>query len=176
MNTSTTAPQQSKRVGDALAPLRARWNTLGAREKRLLTVAGWVVGALLVWLVAVQPALRAVRAAPARLDQLDAQMQQMQRLAGEARGLRDTPPVGAMQAQAAVKAAGDGLEGAARTTLAGERATVTFTNVNVTDLREWLSEVRGSARARPIEANLTRNPQGLFSGTVVLALPSGNAP
>ena len=102
---------------DALAPLRARWAALGAREKRYVTILAWLLGALLLWLVALQPALRAVRAAPARLDQLDAQMQQMQRLAGEARGLRGTPPVGATQAQAAVKAAGEGLEGAARTTL-----------------------------------------------------------
>lgn len=176
MTPSTTAPELQRRAGDALAPLRARWAALGAREKRYVTILAWLLGALLLWLVALQPALRAVRAAPARLDQLDAQMQQMQRLAGEARGLRGTPPVGATQAQAAVKAAGEGLEGAARTTLAGERATVTFTNVNVTDLREWLSEVRGSARARPVEANLTRNAQGLFSGTVVLQLPGGNTP
>jgi general secretion pathway protein M len=137
---------------------------------------GWVLGALLVWFVAVQPALRTVRSAPARLDQLDAQIQTMQRLAGEARSLRSTPAVSPMQAQAAVKAAGDGLEGAARTLLAGERATVTFTNVGVTDLREWMSEVRASARARPVEANLTRSGPGTFSGTVVLALPAGNTP
>lgn len=175
MNTSVAAPAQT-RAGAALAPLHARWNALGARDRRVLTALGWVLGALLLWLVAVQPALRTVRAAPARLDQLDTQMQQMQRLAGEARSLRGTPTVSAMQAQAAVKAAGEGLGGAARTTLSGERATVTFTNINVTDLREWLAEVRGSARARPVEATLTRNAQGLFSGTVVLVLPGAGGP
>ena len=176
MTTTASAPEPQRRSGPALGPLRARWAALGARDKRVVTMLGWVLGALLVWLVAVQPALRTVREAPARLDQLDAQLQQMQRLAGEARSLRDTPTVSAMQAQAAVKAAGDGLEGAARTMLAGERATVTFTNVGVTDLREWLAEVRASGRARPVEANLTRSPQGTFSGTVVLALPSTSAP
>lgn len=174
--TTSTAAAEARRPASAVAPWRARWAALGAREKRLVTALAWLLGAIVLWLVALQPALRVVRAAPARLDQLDAQMQQMQRLAGEARSLRGTPTVGTTQAQAAVKAAGDGLEGAARTTLSGDRATVVFSNVNVTDLREWLSEVRGSARARPVEANLTRNAQGLFSGTVVLVLPSANAP
>lgn len=178
MSNGVNAPDALRvsRPGAALAPLRARWSALGAREKRLLTALAWVLGALVLWLVALQPALRTVRSAPARLDQLDAQMLQMQRLAGEARALRGVPTVGMQQAQAAVKAAGDGLEGAARTTLAGERATVAFTNVGVADLRDWLAEVRASARARPVEANLTRNAQGQFSGTVVLALPSAAAP
>jgi general secretion pathway protein M len=154
------------------APLRARWLALGARERRLLTVAGWAVGAALLWYVAVAPAWRSVSSAPARLDQLDAQPQQMQRLAGEARVLRGAPAVGVVQAQAAVKGATDALGGAARLQLAGDRATVTFTNASGAQLREWLDEVRGAGRARPVEASLTRGAQG-YSGSVVLALPGG---
>lgn len=156
----------------AVAPLRARWQALGARERRLLGAAAWVIGAALVWFVAIAPAWRTVSGAPARLDQLDTQLQQMQRMAGEARSLRGAPAVGAVQSQAAVKAASDALGGAARLTLQGERATVTFTNANGAQLRAWLTEVRGAGRARPVEATLTRGPQG-YNGSVVLALPGG---
>lgn len=154
------------------APLGARWRALGARERRLATLAAWVVGVALAWFVAVAPAWRSVSSAPARLDQLDAQLQQMQRLAGEARALRGAPAVGAVQSQAAVKAASDALGGAARLQLAGDRATVTFTNASGAQLRQWLAEVRGAGRARPVEASLTRGAQG-YSGSIVLALPGG---
>ena len=156
----------------AAAPLRARWLALGQRERRLLTAAGWLVVAALLWWVAVTPAWRSVAAAPARLDQIDAQWLQMQRMAGEVRGLRAAPAVGSLQAQAAVKAACDALGGVARLTLTGERATVVFTNINSAQLRDWLGEVRAAARARPIEASLSRSATG-YSGSIVLALPGG---
>ena len=168
MNTATT------RWASAVAPLRERWQALGARERRLLVWAGRVLAVALVWFVAVQPAWRTARAAPVRLDQLDSQLQQMQRLAGEARQLRGAPAVGAVQAQAAVKAACDALGGAARLQLGGDRANVTFTNIAGPQLREWFDEVRTAARARPLEASLTRTAQG-YSGTVVLALPGGGS-
>jgi general secretion pathway protein M len=160
------------RWNEAVAPLMARWQLLDKRERKLVTVALWVVGAALLWFVAVGPAWRTVSKAPARLDQLDAQLLQMQRLAGEARALRTAPAVGSVQAQAALKAACESLGAAARLVVSGDRATVTFTNVNSKQLREWLSEVRGAARARPVEANLTRGAQG-FSGNIVVALPGG---
>jgi general secretion pathway protein M len=165
----TAAQQQLK---TALAPLAARWQALGKRERRLLAGLGWFLGAVMLWWVAIAPAWRTVSSAPARLDQLDAQLQQMQRLAGETRSLRGAPAIGAPQAQAAVRAATDALGASARLTLAGERASVTFTNVGGAQLRDWLAEVRGAGRARPVEANLTRSATG-YSGTVVLLLPGG---
>ncbi len=168
MNTATS------RLTATLAPVQARWQALGARERRLLVWAGRLLAVALVWFVAVQPAWRTARAAPVRLDQLDSQLQQMQRLAGEARQLRGAPAVGAVQAQAAVKAACDALGGAARLQLGGDRATITFTNIGGPQLREWFDEVRTAARARPLEASLTRGTQG-YSGTVVLALPGGGS-
>ena len=41
-------------------------------------------------------------------------------------------------------------------------------------LRAWLLEARSGARARPLEAQLQRNPQG-FSGSIGLVL-AGAAP
>lgn len=167
--------QRLRSASAAFEPLRARWRALGARERRLLTLAGWAIGIGLLWLVAVAPAWRTAATAPARLDQLDAQLLQMQRLAGEVRGLRASPAVGVMQAQAAVKAATEALGPNARLQLAGERATINLTNANGAQVRDWLAEVRAAARARPIEATLTRGPQGI-SGSVVVALPGGGPP
>lgn len=155
---------------------RAWWKARAPRERLAVLVAAGLVGLFLVWLIFVQPAWRTLREAPVRLDALDAQLQQMQRLAGEATQLRALPPVGSLQSQAALKAATDALGPAGRLVLGGDRATVTFTNATGTQLRDWLAEVRSAARVRPIEANLTRGAQG-YSGTVIVQMPgSGGSP
>ena len=165
-------------AGDAidswLSPWRARWQALGARERRGLAVAAWVLGLFLLWALAIAPAWRTVRAAPAQLDRLDAQLQQMQRLASEARELRAIPALSSSQSIAALRAASEALGAAGRLQIAGDRATLTLSGVNGTQLRDWLAEARSAARTRPIEANLTRGPQG-YSGSIVVALPSGGA-
>jgi len=165
-------------AGDAidswLSPWRARWQALGARERRGLAVAAWVLGLFLLWALAIAPAWRTVRAAPAQLDRLDAQLQQMQRLASEARELRAIPALSGSQSTAALRAASEALGAAGRLQIAGDRATLTLSGVNGTQLRDWLAEARSAARTRPVEANLTRGPQG-YSGSIVVALPSGSA-
>lgn len=162
----------------ALAPARsaahAWWRTLAARERRLVAWGGALLGLFLLWLLAVQPALSTLRSAPAEHDRLDAQLQTMQLLAVEAASLRGTPPVSAEQAAAALKAATDRLgDGKARLTLQGDRAVLTLNGVGTGALRDWLAEARSGARARPVEASLTRGANGL-SGTLVSSL--GNAP
>ena len=158
-----------------LVPLRERWQALGVRERRGLSLAGALLGLFLLWALAIAPAWRTAREAPAQLDRLDAQLQQMQRLAGEAHSLRNTPTIASSQAVAALRAATDALGGAGRLQLAGDRATLTLTGANGSQLRDWLAEARSNARARPLEANLTRGPQG-YNGSIVVALPSGGPP
>ncbi|MGA0609900.1 type II secretion system protein GspM [Caldimonas sp. KR1-144] len=157
-------------VATALAPLRSRWQALAPRERLVLGVAAALLGLLLVWLIFVRPAVATLRSAPAQLDALDAQLQHMQRLAAEVRELRTLPPVNATQAEAALRATTERLGAAARLTLQGDRATVSFNGVAGEALAGWLGEVRSAARARPIEASLTRSPGGSYSGTLVLAL------
>ena len=107
--------------------------------------------------------------APKRLDTLDAQLQSMQRLAAEARDLRAAVPVAPAQAQAAIRSASERLGDKGRLSLQGDRAVLTITGVNGEQLRGWLGEVRSGARARPVEATLTRSEQG-YSGTLVMSL------
>jgi general secretion pathway protein M len=155
------------------AAVRARWKALAAREQRLLALAFAVVLLALLWWVALQPAIRTLRSAPAEHDRLDGQLQAMQRLAAEAGALRATPPVTMEQAAAALTAATERLGGRGRLSLQGERAVLTLDGVGSQALRDWLAEARSGARARPVEVQLTRGAQG-FSGTLVVAL--GGAP
>jgi general secretion pathway protein M len=121
----------------------------------------------------VQPAWRTARGAPAELDALDAQLQQMQRIANESRGLRNTAPVGAAQAGIALKAASDRLGDKARLNLQGDRAILTLSGVAPEALRAWLTEARAGARARPVEAQLQRGPNG-YTGTLTVSF-GGNS-
>ncbi len=148
-----------------------RWSALAIRERRYLGVAAVLVGTAAVWMFAIQPAWRVVREAPVRLDQLDLQLQQMQRMQSESAVLRTAPPVAPSQAAMALKSATDRLGDGAKLTLNGDRATLTLTAVSADALRAWLQEARSTARARPVEMQLLRNPRG-FSGSLVVTLGS----
>lgn len=154
-----------------LAPLQARWRALAPRERVLVGAAAALLGLYLVFALAIQPAWRTLRSAPAQLDALEAEWQSMQRLAAEARELRATPPVDAGQATAALQAASARLGERGRLSLQGDRAVLTLTDASTAELRDWLAEVRSGARARPVEASLVRGAGG-YSGTIVVALGS----
>jgi general secretion pathway protein M len=147
----------------------AAWcSTLAPRERRLAGIGSAVLALGLLWALAVQPAWQTLARAPAEHDRLDAQLQVMQRDAAEAQQLRATPPLPQDQAAAALRAATDRLGDKARLTLQADRAVVTLNGVGSGALRDWLAEARAGARVRPVEATLSRSPQG-FTGTVVLA-------
>ena len=157
----------------ALASLRqqagAWWEARAPRERQALLAVVIVLGLFMVWSALIAPALLTVREAPARLDRLDAQLQQMQRVAAESAALRSVAPVSGAQASLALKAASDRLGERGRLTLQGERASLALTGVDTDTLRAWLQEARSGARARPVEAQLQRGPQG-YSGTLSVTL------
>lgn len=177
----STSPSASSPAGDGegsalqalLTALRARWAVMPTRERRLVVIAVSVVLLYLLWALALAPAVRTLQQAPKRLDTLDAQLQSMQRLAAEARDLRSAVPVAPTQAQAAIRSASERLGDKGRLALQGDRAVLTINGISGEQLRGWLGEVRSGARARPVEATLTRGEQG-YSGTLVMAL--GNNP
>jgi general secretion pathway protein M len=152
-----------------LAPARAWWRALPPRERLLLLVGGAVLGLFLLWMLALQPALRTITSAPAEMDTMEAQLQTMQRLAAEATELRATPPVNADQAVAALKSATERLGDKGKLSLQGDRAILTLNGAGTEPLRAWLAEARSGARARPVDAKLTRGAQG-YSGTLVVTV------
>lgn len=168
-STASTPSLDDGALAARLAPLHAWWNRLARREQRLVLVAATLIGLALLWLVAIRPAWTTLRQAPAQLDALDVQLQAMQRLAAEARELRAAPTIPPAQSGAALQAATERLGDEARLTVQGERAVLSVTGIDGESLRSWLVEVRSGARARPIEAQLARGPNG-FTGTVTLAI------
>ncbi|MBV8037312.1 type II secretion system protein GspM [Roseateles sp.] len=155
----------------AQARTLAQWQALGDRERLALGGVGALLGLLVAWSLLLAPALRTLRTAPAELEQLELQLQQMQAQAQEARALRAAPAVPPAQAQAALTASVEHLGPAARLNLAGDRAVITLNGITPETLQGWLAEVRSAARARPVEAQLTRGPRG-YAGTLVLSLGS----
>ncbi|HSW07120.1 type II secretion system protein GspM [Aquabacterium sp.] len=168
MDTADTSAWRSARN-----TLAAAWAARNARERSMLLLAAAVLGLYLLWALALAPALATVRSAPAKLDALDGQLQQMQRLAAEATELRATPPVPPEQSQVVLSAAAARLGDKAKLTLQGPRATLTVTGMPAEELTAWIAEVRVGARARVIEGQLNRTPQGLYAGNVVLAIGGG---
>lgn len=152
--------------------LSLRWQALAPRERAMIGWAAAALGALLLWLVAVQPALRSLREVPAQIDAVDAQLQAMRALAAETTGLRGATPVSTAQAVAALTAATERLGSKGRLAVQGDRATLTLTAVDTDALRTWLELARSAARARPVEAQLSRGPTG-YTGSLVVTLGAG---
>lgn len=166
---SASGNELTTRLRHAKAQALAQWQALGERERLALGGVGALLGLLLAWSILLAPALRTLKTAPAELEKVELQLQQMQGQAQEARALRAAPAVPPAQAQAALTASVEHLGAAARLNLAGERAVVTLNGITPEALQSWLGEVRSAARARPVEAQLTRGPKG-YAGTLVLSL------
>lgn len=159
MTGKTTQPGGS---GSALlaaaATLQARWKALARREQTLVLAAGGVLALALVWWVALAPALHVLRTAPARHAALDAQLQHMQALQAEARQLQSVPRARSGDALRALQTSLTQQLGAgAQLSSAGDRVTVTLRSVPADALARWLIQVRGTTRAVPQEARLTRS-------------------
>ena len=157
----------------ALASVRQQarqfWQARAPRERQLLAAVAVALLVLVVWLIAVQPALKTLRETPAELDRLDLRWQQMQLATVESESLRAASPVPSAQAQDALRAATERLGGKARLVVQGERATLTFTGVAFEDLHAWLGEARSGARARPVEAQLLKAASG-YNGSMSVTL------
>lgn len=147
------------------------WQARAPRERQLIAAMAVALVVLLVWLVAVQPALSTLRQAPKELDTLDRQWQQMQLAAIESETLRAASPVTPAQANEALRAATERLGSKAKLLIQGDRATITFTGLAFEDLRAWVGEARSGARARPVEAQLLKAASG-YSGSISVVLAS----
>ena len=168
-STSSTSTSRGAALATALAPLKARWAALASHEKRLVLFAATALLLFATWLVGVQPALRTLATAPVQLDALDLQWQGMQKLAAEARELRGATPLSPVDSVAALQAATARLGDAGKLSVQGERAVLTLNGASTAQLRDWLTEARSGARARPIEASLSRAAQG-YTGTLIVAI------
>ena len=152
MATLQRSPSAGASLARITAPLSAALDRLSPRERQAVLIALWVVGLVLLWWLAVGPALTTLREAPARHARLDAQLGQMQRMAASATALRS--------------------ESTAQLSVLGDRATATLRGTPPAALAQWLAQVRINARLLPLESQLTRDPATSgWNGTVVLSGP-----
>lgn len=156
-----------------MSAVQARWAALAPREKTLVAAAAAVVGAALLWWVALAPALATLRAAPELHRSLDAQLQHMQTLQAQAQALQAQPRQGYDEALRALEQTIRQRFGTtARYSIAADRVTITLTAAAPETLAQWLTQARVNARALPAEARLTRNAAGQWDGTLVMSLPA----
>ncbi len=151
-------------ITEMIAPWRARWAGLSARDRRAAGVVAAVLGLYLLWALALAPAIATLRRAPAQLAQLDAQWQHMQGLAQEAASLRAAVPVPPAQAAQAVAAATARMGQVGTLQLQGGRGVLSLQGASAAQISAWLAEVRAGARGRVSEAVLSPSGPGLYSG------------
>lgn len=149
------------------------WRQLAPRERTLVLVGGSALALLLLWQLGIAPAWRTLASTPAQLESLEQQLQRMGKLASETQTLRALPALPAAQAAPALEAAADRLGERATLSLQGDRGVLTLQGLSGAELRTLLAEARSGARARAIEAQLTRGPQG-YNGTLILVIGGGN--
>ena len=156
-----------------VAVLRTRWQGLAPREKMLVGGTAALIAAVLVWLIAIGPALATLRTAEEQHRALDAQLQRMRSLQAQAQALQSQPKLGAEEALRMLElSVRQRLGTSARLVIAGERATITLSGTQPDALAQWLTQARVNARALPGEAHISRNSAGLWEGTLVLTLPA----
>lgn len=182
----------NKTPSTALTAWRSLWAARAPRERRLLVLAAWVIGATLLWQVAVAPALQTWHDAPGKQAALDAQTRQMLQLQAQAKGLQSTPPLSRTTALQRLETSATQWLGAdARVNLQGEQVRVTLKAASAEGLSRWLAQARSQAQALPVQAQLQRTTApaaalasaplplpspaaapaaALWSGTVVLSL------
>jgi general secretion pathway protein M len=147
------------------------WRQLKLSERRLILTATWLIVAALLWWLAIAPALKTLKEAPAQHRALDTQLQNMRTLSAEAKNLQSQPKLGLDDAQKALQSTVTQRFGAtAQLNLTGERASLTLKNASAQELALWLTQARVNARALPSEAKLNRHGD-FWDGTMVLTLP-----
>jgi general secretion pathway protein M len=156
---------------DARAQASRFWQTRAPRERQLIAAMVVAVGILLLWWIAVQPALRTLREASIEIERLEQQTQQVQLAAAEMQTLRSVSPVPTEQAMAALRSATARLGDKAKISVQGERATLSFTGIPAEALRAWLGEARSGARARPLEAQMIKSGPG-YNGSITVSVGS----
>ena len=162
-------------VRAAIASAQTRWAQVSPREQRLVRGALTLLALVLVWFVALRPALATLRSVQSQGPQLRAQLQDMLQLQAQAQVLQALPAAQTQDSKSLLEAALATLGATAQMSLTGDRATITLEGSSADALAQWLSQARLNARARPLELHLTQS-QGLWKGRIVLQMPTTAAP
>ena len=154
----------------ALATLQVRWQSVSAREQRLVKWGVAVVGLALLWWVALAPALKILKTADQQRGVVEAEWLQMHALQAQAKVLQAKPMLAAEDARRLLNASVVPLGTALQLDNAGDQVRVTVKGLSPDALAQWLATARQNARAVPSEAKLTRNAAGTWDGSLMLSL------
>lgn len=150
---------------------RVWWAQRAPREKSILKLAALLIGAALLWSVALAPAIGTLRSFEAKRMAQEAQLQSMLRLQAQAKALQSQPRMGQTAAKQALQASVQKAFGAkGEISSNGGAVTVTLRGVSAEALAQWLASARAEARAVPVQARLNRVGT-LWSGTLQMGLP-----
>ena len=155
--------------------LKEYWLQASAREQVALRVAATLVLLALFWWVGLQPPLKALKNARTQAPVVRAQYEQMLQLQAQAAAMRAQVQQPVSDPKAALQDSITTLEKNARVALSGERATISFKQARPADMALWLEQVRLKAHSSVLEMHLSQ-AAGLWSGSVVVQLPSGAQP
>lgn len=152
--------------------LRLWWRQRAPREKWALQIALLLMATILLWMLALAPALRTLHSFDSNRLKLDADLQVMLRLQAQAQALQSTPRLSKAEASQALReSVQKTFDKNADITMNGGSATVTLRGVSPEVLAQWLANARTLAYSAPLQANLRNSPTG-WSGTVQMALPT----
>ena len=154
--------------------IRARWAALAAREQRGLLLAGTVLGAALVWFIALAPALRSLKTVAVQSVVLGVELEHMQALQARATALQALPALTPEESLRALQSAATKLGPAVSLQVVGEQATLTIKKLSAVQLGQWLAPQTGPG-LRPTEAHLKRDTgsaEPIWIGTLVYRLPA----
>jgi general secretion pathway protein M len=169
-------------IPSLLRPVRQIWLQRSLRERLLLQVAAWLIGAAILWTLGLAPALRTWHEAPARQAALDQQSQQMLQWQAQATRLKTPQTLKRADAEQWLQAHISDLGPKAKLQMQGEQMQVTLDAAPAEALALWLSRAREHAHARPVQAQLQQAPASTtapttptagvaWSGTLLLSLP-----
>ena len=147
-----------------------RWQALSPREQRGVSLLGALLALLLLWSIAISPALNTLRDSDNRRTQIGQQHAHMLALQAQAQALQTRRPISQDEAVRNLQ----GLTPSAHLQLnvQGDRVMVQLKAMPAAALSDWLTKARSQAQALPIEAHLTRgNTTMTWDGSLVLRLP-----
>lgn len=177
MSNSTTIneikPPLAQVLSSKLTLIKQYCQQLKPRDRRIWLVIGVALSMCLLWLIAIAPALNTLRNAPGLHRQIDAQIENMQRISAEAKSLQKQPKLSLDDAQKALhNTVTQRLGGTGQISITGNRALLTLKNATPQSVAEFLTEARINARAIPQEAKITRSnaPNPSWDGSMTLTL------
>ena len=160
------------------ATAATRWQVLSVREQRSLAWLGLLLASVLIWGVAIAPALHTLRDSDARRAHIGVQQARMLALQAQAKALQQRTPLSRDEALRTLQSLS--ANSPFQLTVQGERVSVQLKTVPAQTLATWLTQVRNQAQVLPIEAHLTRGADTdknntTWNGSLVLRLPDNTA-